>query len=64
MLGVGEDARLGMNFLENLKHLGGEIADIILHVRLEFDKVQLNFKMTNLNDGFGLGDFNNLAKKN
>ncbi len=53
-----------MNFLEDLKHHGGEIADIILHVRPEFDRVQLDFKMTNLNDGFWLGDVNDLAKKN
>ncbi len=63
-LGVGENAGFGMDFLENLKHLGGKDADVILHVRPEFDRVKLDFKMMNLNNGLGLRDLNDLAKKN
>ncbi len=53
-----------MDLLENLEHLGGEVADVVFHIEPEFDRVKLNFEMPNLDDGLRLGDLSDLVKKN
>jgi hypothetical protein len=63
-LSVGEYTRLGVDLLKNLEHLGGKVADFVLHVGPEFDRIKLNFKMPNFNDGLGLGDLDDFSKKN
>jgi hypothetical protein len=55
-LHVRDDAGLGMDFLEDLVHLGAKVADIVLHVRPEFNGVKLSLKMTDFNNGLRLGN--------
>jgi hypothetical protein len=63
MICLRDGAGLGMHFLEDLEHLGGKVADIVLHIQPELNGVKLDLKMTDFNNGLGYEYLDDLAEK-
>ena len=63
LIGVGQGASFGVDFLEDSHHLGGEKPDVIVVTEPESDGIKFLLEVSDFDDRLGFADIHHLSEE-